>query len=186
MARKQFLQNVRTTEKYSLAKIAEAQLKYGEIAVFQNTQEPSLGIRVGETTYAQFKDSEAVTNEINSAKTELSKAITANTTDIGKLNAKFKDYATTGALATAKTELTADYDGKFTAIKGEGYTSGTTLKSLSDAIDSLKGDSDTTISAVAERVTIAEGKITTLETTVGDNTKGLVKKVAALETNFDS
>ena len=138
MARKQFLQNVRTTEKYSLAKIAEAQLKYGEIAVFQNTQEPSLGIRVGETTYAQFKDSEAVTNEINSAKTELSKAITANTTDIGKLNAKFKDYATTGALATAKTELTADYDGKFTAIKGEGYTSGTTLKSLSDAIDSLK------------------------------------------------
>ena len=181
MARKQFLQNVRTTEKYSLAKIAEAQLKNGEIAVFQNAEEPSLGIKVGDT-YAQFKDSNAVTNEITSAKTELSKTISENTTNIGKLEEKFNDYATTVALATAKTELTADYDGKFTAIKGEGYTSGTTLKSLSDAIDSLKGGSDTTISAVAERVTTAEGKITTLETTVGDNTKGLVKKVAALET----
>ena len=181
MARKQFLQNVRTTEKYSLAKIAEAQLKNGEIAVFQNAEEPSLGIKVGDT-YAQFKDSEAVTNEINSAKTELSKTISEHTTKIGELETKFDGYATTGALATAKTELTADYDGKFTAIKGEGYTSGTTLKSLSDAIDSLKGDSDTTISAVAERVTTAEGKITALETTVGDNTKGLVKKVAALET----
>ena len=171
MARKQFLQNVRTTEKYSLAKIAEAQLKNGEIAVFQNAEEPSLGIKVGDT-YAQFKDSKAVTGEITSAitsaKTELSATIQENTTNIGKLEAKFKDYATTGALATAKTELTADYDGKFTAIKGEGYTTGTTLKSLSDAIDSLKEGSDTTISAVAERVTTAEGKITALETTVGN------------------
>ena len=183
-SKKQFLQNVHTTEKYSLAKIAEAQLKDGEIAVFQNTEEPSLGIKVGDT-YAQFKDSKAVTDEITSAitsaKTELSATIKENTTNIGKLEAKFNDYATTGALATAKTELTADYDGKFTAIKGEGYTSGTTLKSLSDAIDSLKGDSDTTISAVAERVTTAEGKITALETTVGNSTSGLVKDVADLK-----
>ena len=183
-SKKQFLQNVHTTEKYSLAKIAEAQLKDGEIAVFQNTEEPSLGIKVGDT-YAQFKDSKAVTDEITSAitsaKTELSATIQENTTNIGKLEAKFNDYATTGALATAKTELTADYDGKFTAIKGEGYTSGTTLKSLSDAIDSLKGGSDTTISAVAERVTTAEGKITALETTVGNSTSGLVKDVADLK-----
>ena len=87
MARKQFLQNVRTTEKYSLAKIAEANLRDGEIAVFQNTDEPSLGIKVGDT-YAQFKDSKAVTDEITSAKTELSKTITANAAEIGKLNAK--------------------------------------------------------------------------------------------------
>ena len=33
MARKQFLQNVRTTRAYSPEVIAEAQLKYGEIAV---------------------------------------------------------------------------------------------------------------------------------------------------------
>ena len=112
MARKQFLQNVHTREKYSLAKIAEAQLKDGEIAVFQNTEEPSLAIKVGDT-YAQFKDSKAVTDEITSAKTELSKTISKNTTDIGNLNAKFNDYATTGALATAKTELTKDYDGKY-------------------------------------------------------------------------
>ena len=185
----QFLQNVHTTEKYSLAKIAEAQLKNGEIAVFQNTDEPSLGIKVGDT-YAQFKDSKAVTGEITSAitsaKTELSATIKENTTNIGKLDAKFEGYATTGALATAKTELTKDYDGKFTAIKGEGYTTGTTLKSLSDAIDSLKGGSDTNISAVAKRVTTAEGKITTLETTVGNSTSGLVKDVADLKTKFDS
>lgn len=180
-SKKQFLQNVHTTEKYSLAKIAEAQLKDGEIAVFQNTEEPSLGIKVGDT-YAQFKDSEAVTAEITSAKTELSKTIGENTANIGELNKKFDSYATTTALATAKTELTKDYDGKFTAIKGEGYTSGTTLKSLSDAIDLLKGDSDTTVGAVASRVTVAEGKITALEDKVGDDTNGLVKDVADLKT----
>lgn len=208
MARKQFLQNVRTREKYSLAKIADAQLKDGEIAVFQNTEEPSLGIKVGDT-YAQFKDSKAVTDEITSAitsaKTELSATIQENTTNIGNLNAKFNDYATTGALATAKTELTADYDGKFTAIKGEGYTSGTTLKSLSDAIDSLKGGSDTTVGGLATRVSTAEGKITALETTVGktdneglrkyvadlkttvgNSTTGLVKDVADLNTKIDA
>lgn len=176
----QFLQNVHTKEKYSLAKIAEAQLKDGEIAVFQNTKEPSLGIKVGDT-YAQFKDSRAVTDEINSAKTELSTTIIEHTAKIGELEAKFNGYATTDALATAKTELTADYDGKFTAIKGEGYTSGTTLKSLSDAIDSLKGGSDTTVGNLATRVTTAEGKITALETTVGSSTSGLVKDVADLK-----
>lgn len=190
----QFLQNVRTTRAYSSEVIAEAQLKYGEIAVFQNADEPSLGIKVGETTYAQFKDSKAVTAEITSAKTELSKTISEHTTKIGELETKFDDYATTGALATAKTELTADYDGKFTAIKGEGYTSGTTLKSLSDAIDLLKGDSDTTVGAVASRVTEIEGilgknvneglrkDVADLKTTVGDSTTGLVKDVADLKT----
>lgn len=184
MARKQFLQNVHTTKKYSDENIKLAGLKDGEIAVFQNADEPSLGIKVGDT-YAQFKDSEAVTAEITSAKTELSKTIGENTANIGELNKKFDSYATTAALATAKTELTKDYDGKFTAIKGEGYTSGTTLKSLSDAIDLLKGDSDTTVGAVASRVTVAEGKITALEEKVGDDTKGLVKNVADLTAKFD-
>ena len=194
MARKQFLQNVRTKRAYSPEVIAEAQLKDGEIAVFQNADEPSLGIKVGNTTYAQFKDSKAVTDEINSAKTELSKTISEHATKIGQLEAKFGDYATTGDLATAKAELTEDYDGKFTAIKGEGYTTGTTLKSLSDAIDSLKGSSDTNISAVAERVTDIEGvlgksnaeglrkDVADLKTTVGNSTSGLVKDVADLKT----
>ena len=181
-SKNQFLQNVHTREEYSLAKIAEAQLKDGEIAVFQNADKPSLGIKVGETTYAQFKDSKAVTAEINSAKTELSTTISANATKIGELETKFDGYATTGALATAKTELTEDYDGKFTAIKGEGYTSGTTLKSLSDAIDSLKSGSDTSVAGLATRVTTAERKITDLEDKVGDDTKGLVKDVADLKT----
>ena len=184
MARKQFLQNVHTTKKYSDENIKLAGLKDGEIAVFQNTEEPSLGIKVGDT-YAQFKDSEAVTAEITSVKTKLSETIGENTAKIGELNNKFESYATTAALATAKTELTKDYDGKFTAIKGEGYTSGTTLKSLSDAIDLLKGDSDTTVEAVASKVTVAEGKITALEEKVGDDTKGLVKNVADLTAEFN-
>lgn len=193
-SKKQFLQNVHTTKMYSPEVIAGAELKDGEIAVFQNTKQPSLGIKLEDNTYAQFKDSKAVTDEIASAKTELSKTISEHTTQIGQLEAKFGDYATTSALATAKTELTEDYDGKFTAIKGEGYTSGTTLKSLSDAIDSLKGNSDTTVGEVASRVTTIEGilgktdneglrkDVADLKTTVGNSTTGLVKDVADLKT----
>lgn len=133
-----------------------------------------------------FISSGAVHSAITAAETTLKGITDGLSSSIAANTEKFNGYATTGALATAKAELTADYDGKFTAIKGEGYTSGTTLKSLSDAIDSLKGDSDTTVEDVASRVTIAEGKITTLETTVGNSTSGLVKDVADLKTKFDS
>lgn len=133
-----------------------------------------------------FISSGAVHSAITAAETTLKGITDGLSSSIAANTEKFNGYATTGALATAKAELTADYDGKFTAIKGEGYTSGTTLKSLSDAIDSLKGNSDTTVEAVASRVTIAEGKITTLETTVGNSTSGLVKDVADLKTKFDS
>ena len=191
-SKKQFLQNVHTTEKYSLAKIAEAQLKDGEIAVFQNTEEPSLGIKVGDT-YAQFKDSEAVTAEITSVKTKLSETIGENTAKIGELTAKFGSYATSAQTVVADTKTLTDAKAYTDTLKGSGYTN-ETLAGLKSEINSLKGDSDTTVGAVASRVTTIEGilgktdeeglrkDVANLKTTVGDSTTGLVKDVADLKT----
>ena len=191
-SKKQFLQNVHTTEKYSLAKIAEAQLKDGEIAVFQNTEEPSLGIKVGDT-YAQFKDSEAVTAEITSVKTKLSETIGENTAKIGELTAKFGSYATSAQTVAADTKTLTDANAYTDTLKGSGYTN-ETLAGLKSEINSLKGDSDTTVGAVASRVTTIEGilgktdeeglrkDVANLKTTVGDSTTGLVKDVADLKT----
>lgn len=184
MARKQFLQNVRTIKEYSPEVIAQAELKYGEIAVFQNTKKPSLGIKVGENTYAQFKDSEAVTAEINSAKTELTKTIGQNTTKIGELEAKFGGYATSANTVAADEKVLSSaktYTDLLKAKEGETY-SGETLAGLKSEINSLKEGSTTTVGALATRVTTAEGKITALETTVGNSTSGLVKDVADLKT----
>ena len=186
MARKQFLQNVRTTKEYSPKVIAQAELKYGEIAVFRNTEKPSLGIKVGENTYAQFKDSEAVTAEISSAKTELSTTIGQNTADISELSKKFGDYATSAETVAADTKTLSDakaYTDLLKATVGETYNE-ETLAGLKSEINSLKGNSDTSVGALASRVSTAEGKITTLEDKVGDNTKGLVKNVADLKTEF--
>lgn len=130
MARKQFLQNVHTTERYSLAKIAEAQLKDGEIAVFQNTEEPSLGIKVGDT-YAQFKDSSAVTKEITIVKEDLQGKIDA----INGNNGALKDYLKK-ADADEKFETKTDASTK----KTEAISS---AKSYTDAeITKLTGDTD--------------------------------------------
>lgn len=207
MARKQFLQNVRTTKEYSPEVIAQAELKYGEIAVFQNTKKPSLGIKVGENTYAQFKDSEAVTAEINSAKTELSATIQENTTNIGKLDAKFKNYATSADTVAADTKTLEDakaYTDLLKAKEGERYN-GETLAGLKSEINSLKSGSETTVGGLTTRVAQAEKDIDALETTVGktdneglrkdvadlkttvgNSTTGLVKDVADLNTKIDA
>lgn len=205
-SKNQFLQNVHTTEKYSLAKIAEAQLKDGEIAVFQNTEEPSLGIKVG-NTYAQFKDSEAVTAEINSAKTELNTTISSHTTKIGELEAKFGKYATSADTVSADEKVLSSaktYTDLLKAKEGEKYN-GETLAGLKSEINSLKEGGDTSVGGLATRVSTAEGKITALETTVGktdneglrkdvadlkttvgNSTTGLVKDVADLNTKIDA
>lgn len=184
MARKQFLQNVHTTKKYSDENIKLAGLKDGEIAVFQNADEPSLGIKVGNDTYTQFKDSKAVTAEITSAKTELSKTIKENTENIGELTAKFDSYATSAQTVAADTKTLTDAKAYTDTLKGSGYTN-ETLAGLKSEINSLKGDNDTTVGAVASRVTVAEEKITALEEKVGNDTKGLVKNVADLTTKFN-
>lgn len=184
MARKQFLQNVHTTKKYSDENIKLAGLKDGEIAVFQNADEPSLGIKVGNDTYTQFKDSKAVTAEITSAKTELSETIKENTKNIGELTAKLNSYATSADTVAADTKTLNDaksYTDLLKAKEGETY-SGETLAGLKSEINSLKGNSTTTVEALTSRVTTAEGKITALEEKVGGDTKGLVKNVADLKT----
>lgn len=149
MARKQFLQNVHTTERYSLAKIAEAQLKDGEIAVFQNTEEPSLGIKVGDT-YAQFKDSSAVTKEITIVKNDLQGKIDA----INGNNGTLKDYLkkadadekfeTKTDASTKKTEAISSAksytDAEITKLTGN--TDGSLQKQITANKTDIKGNSD--------------------------------------------
>lgn len=149
MARKQFLQNVHTREKYSLAKIAEAQLKDGEIAVFQNTEEPSLGIKVGET-YAQFKDSSAVTKEITIVKNDLQGKIDAINGDSGALKNYLKSedadkkFETKADASTKKTEAISSAksytDAEITKLTGD--TAGSLQKQITENKSAIKGNSD--------------------------------------------
>lgn len=149
MARKQFLQNVHTTEKYSLAKIAAAQLKDGEIAVFQNTEEPSLAIRVGDT-YAQFKDSSAVTKEITIVKNDLQGKIDAINGDSGALKNYLKSedadkkFETKADASTKKTEAISSAksytDAEITKLTGN--TDGSLQKQITANKTAIKGNSD--------------------------------------------
>ena len=149
MARKQFLQNVHTTEKYSLAKIADAQLKDGEIAVFQNTEEPSLAIKVGKT-YAQFKDSSAVTKEITIVKEDLQGKIDAINGDSGALKNYLKSedadkkFETKADASTKKTEAISSAksytDAEITKLTGN--TNGSLQKQITANKTAIKGNSD--------------------------------------------
>ena len=166
MARKQFLQNVHTTEKYSLAKIAEAQLKDGEIAVFQNTEEPSLGIKVGDT-YAQFKDSSAVTKEITIVKKDLQGKIDAINGDSGALKNYLKSED-----ADKKFETKADASTK----KTEAISS---AKSYTDAeITKLTGDTD---GSLQSQITANKSAIEDNSNNITALSAGTAEKITALE-----
>lgn len=148
-SKNQFLQNVHTTEKYSLAKIADAQLKDGEIAVFQNTEEPSLGIKVGDT-YAQFKDSKAVTKEITIVKNDLQGKIDAINGDSGALKNYLKSedadkkFETKADASTKKTEAISSAknytDAEITKLTGN--TDGSLQKQITANKTAIKGNSD--------------------------------------------
>jgi len=139
MARKQFLQNVHTTKKYSADLIATAELKDGEIAVFQNAEEPSLGIKVGDT-YAQFKDSSAVTKEITVVKEDLQGKIDAINGSGGALNDYLKSadadkkFETKDDASTKKTEAisSANTYTNDEIAKLTGSTDGSLQKQISD------------------------------------------------------
>lgn len=130
-----------------------------------------------------FISSGAVHSAITAAETTLkgitdglSTAIAANTKEFGK-------YATSANTVAADEKVLSSaktYTDLLKAKKGETY-SGETLAGLKSEINSLKGDSTTTVGALASRVTTAEGKITALETTVGNSTSELVKDVADLK-----
>lgn len=149
MARKQFLQNVHTTKKYSPKVIAAAQLKDGEIAVFQNTEEPSLAIKVG-GTYAQFKDSSAVTKEITIVKNDLQGKIDAINGDSGALKNYLKSedadkkFETKADASTKKTEAISSAksytDAEITKLTGD--TDGSLQKQITANKTAIKGNSD--------------------------------------------
>lgn len=111
------------------------------------------------------------------------------TSDGGNLSEDVKEflkkyYMTSAQTVAADTKTLKDaksYTDLLKAKEGETY-SGETLAGLKSEINSLKGESTTTVEALTSRVTTAEGKITALEDKVGNNTKGLVKDVADLKT----
>lgn len=131
----------------------------------------------------------AATTNIKGITDGLSQDITANTK-------KFDEYATSANTVAADTKTLEDaksYTDLLKAKAGETYNN-ETLAGLKSEINSLKGDSDTTVGAVASRVTTIEGilgktdeeglrkDVADLKTTVGDSTTGLVKDVADLKT----
>lgn len=136
-----------------------------ELSVFISSGAVHSAITAAETTLKGITDS-------------LSSSIAANTN-------KFSEYPTSAETVAADEKVLSSAKTYTDTLKGSGY-SGETLAGLKSEINSLKGDSTTTLGAVASRVTTAEGKITALEETVGNNEKGLVKNVADLKTKFDS
>ena len=123
----------------------------------------------------------AATTDIKGITDGLSKNIAANTK-------KFEDYATSANTVAADEKVLSSaktYTDLLKAKEGETY-SGETLAGLKSEINSLKGNSTTTVEALATKVTQAEKDIDALETTVGNSTTGLVKDVADLNTKIDA
>ena len=79
--------------------------------------------------------------------------------------------ADTGILAQAKADATAKAD---KALEDANKYTDAEITELSGTLSGTAGD----LTALTTRVGTAEGKITTLEGTVGDSTKGLVKAAA--------
>ena len=135
-----------------------------------------------------FISSGAVHSAISAATTVINGTINALSTKVEANTKKFGDYATSADTVAADEKVLSSaktYTDLLKAKGGETYN-GETLAGLKSEINLLKGDSTTTVGALASRVTDAEGRITALETTVGDNENGLVKDVADLKTKFDS
>lgn len=135
-----------------------------------------------------FISSGAVHSAISAATTVINGTINALSTKVDANTNKFSKYATSAETVAADEKVLSSaktYTDLLKAKEGETY-SGETLAGLKSEINSLKGNSDTSIGALASRVTQAETDIDALKTTVGDNTKGLVKNVADLKTKFDS
>lgn len=134
-----------------------------ELSVFISSGAVHSAISAAETTLKGITDS-------------LSNRITTNTN-------KFSEYPTSADTVAADTKTLEDakaYTDLLKAKEGETY-SGETLAGLKSEINSLKGNSTTTVEALTSKVTTAERKITALEDKVGNNENGLVKNVADLK-----
>ena len=135
-----------------------------ELSVFISSGAVHSAITAAETTLKGITDN-------------LSNSITANTN-------KFGGYATSADTVSADEKVLSSaktYTDLLKAKEGETY-SGETLAGLKSEINSLKGDSTTTVGALATKVTQAEKDIDALEEKVGNSTSGLVKDVADLKT----
>lgn len=144
-----------------------------ELSVFISSGAVHSAITVAETTLEGITDG-------------LSSRIAANTK-------MFEKYATSANTVAADEKVLSSAKTYTDTLKGSGYTN-ETLAGLKSEINSLKGGSDTTVGAVASRVTEIEGilgktnneglrkDVADLKTTVGDSTTGLVKDVADLKT----
>lgn len=143
-----------------------------------------------------FISSGAVHSAISAATTEIKGITDGLSAKITENTQKFNNYATSANTVAADTKTlkdAKDYTNLLKAKEGETY-GGETLAGLKSEINSLKGDSDTSVGAVASRVTAIEvilGKtnedglrkdVADLKTTVGDSTTGLVRDVADLKT----
>ena len=121
-----------------------------------------------DTLLAEYGRKEDVENNRNSittlqnTTTDQGQKITANTTDIANIKTaidKKIDTVTADARYATRTELIAKAD--------------------ATALDT-KADKDT-VTALDRRVGVVEGKVTALETTVGDDSNGLVREVNELK-----
>lgn len=131
-----------------------------------------------------FISSGAVHSAISAATTDINGTINALSTKVNANTNKFGEYPTSAETVAADTKTLNDaksYTDLLKAKEGETY-SGETLAGLKSEINSLKGDSTTTVGALASKVTQAEKDIDALEKKVGDDTNGLVKDVADLKT----
>lgn len=128
-----------------------------------------------------LKTGDVTTNKNNIADlqtttTEHGLKITANTTQIANNTAAIEkkiDTVTADARYATRTELIAKADATALDTKAD--------KTYVDTELTKKADKDT-VTALDGRVGVVEGKVTTLEGTVGDASRGLVKDVADLKT----
>ena len=130
-----------------------------------------------------FISSGAVHSAITAAETTLKGITDSLSSSIAANTEKFKDFATSANTVAADEKVLSSAKTYTDTLKGSGYTN-ETLAGLKSEINSLKGGSDTTVGALASRVTQAETDIDALKTTVGNNENGLVKDVADLTTKF--
>ena len=131
-----------------------------------------------------FISSGAVHSAITAAETTLKGITDSLSNRIAENTNKFNEYATSANTVAADEKVLSSaktYTDLLKAKEGETYN-GETLAGLKSEINSLKGDSTTTVGALATRVTQAEKDIDALEEKVGNSTSGLVKDVADLKT----
>lgn len=171
MARQKLI-NVHSGEKKEDNALTTAGLEYGEIAVQHTSEAPELIIKTGDNAYAHFADKETVSKEIKDSVTGVTTSLKTLTDGLGSYTtAEAITKVGTDAVDSAKTYT----DGEINKIKGDSATTAT-LKSLQDAIDTIKGTGTTTgvtLEKLNEQVTKNTETIKGNTTAIGTNTDSI-------------